>query len=784
MATGGNPLARIFSVLVIGALLGGTVAAQGGPAAEKLDEGLKLLRAGDRESVQKAIVVLREALAADLSSEDALAALAQAEYAGWQALLNLMASGAEGANVAVAILDIATPRLPEKAFEEAELKALVTKAAEAESYSERFDAAATLGRVYGEFSVPYLLAYLNSPNTEQMANAHITLMSRIGRAAVPPLDVALLRGTTTVRRMVAHELGSIGDERSLGAVTEATKDEDTDVRNAAIKAHEKLVSKFTWAADLSAAEIYLRLAQLYYSGNYRVMAYTDRPLVTWSWSDRLLGTPVPKHLYVLKMAEAACYDSLRLDPSSLEARALLARVLASEKMASDAVAPQSEGDALTKAYADGLANAGGVVASLGWETLSDALGTSLDQNDKAAATFILQVMPAVYGGSDFTSDNPVVRATNDPSAGVRIAAAEAVLRFNGTRRLTAFPDPDGFTSLVAQSVGEIVPRQVLVVDVRDDRRNKVLTELNNAKFIVYDARMGSDGYLLARRLSGLDLVIASPDLSDMELLGLQKRLADDDRTKSVPLLVISSPDQAANTQWVALFDGKAKAVVGILEGPGLPGANLVNAVNSAFGGQSPGAADRYARSAAVLDALAGTDTGNALFHWQALTETLTALLTADVPEDPPVRMNAILALANLGDPAAAAPLIAYFGGASGASKAAAGIAVAELGRRNALLLDDTAFQILLGGTASDDALVRAAAFAALGAARLTPEQSLACAVANRPTMGGPGGDGCGSGGCGCGGGGEPGCGCGGGCEGGCGGGCEGGCAEGCGCGGG
>jgi len=82
-------------VVLVAALLVGSAVAQGGTAAEKLDEGLKLLRAGDRESVQKAIVVLREALAADLSSEDALAALAQAEYAGWQALLNLMASGAE-----------------------------------------------------------------------------------------------------------------------------------------------------------------------------------------------------------------------------------------------------------------------------------------------------------------------------------------------------------------------------------------------------------------------------------------------------------------------------------------------------------------------------------------------------------------------------------------------------------------------------------------------------------------------------------------------------------------
>jgi HEAT repeat protein len=740
MAAGGNPLTRIFSAFMIAALLGSTAVAQES-AADKLHKGLEYLRAGDRESVQKAITVLREALAAEPSSEEVLAALSQADYAGWQAILNLMASGAEGANVALAILDIATPRLPEKAFNEEELKSLVKKAVESDSYSERFDAASTLNRVYGEFAVPYLLAYLQSTNTDQMTNAHITLMLRLGRSAVLPLDVALLKGNATVRRMVSHELGNIGDERSLPALAEATTDQDPDVRAAAVKAHEKLVNKFAWASGLSPAELYLRLAQLYYNGNYRVMAYADRPLVLWSWSDRLIYTPVPRHLYVLKMAEAACYDSLRLEPGNYDARAMLARILATEKMTSDAVTPESEGDELTASYAAGLVNAEGTVASLGWTTLSDALAASLDQNDKTAASFILHVMPAVYGGADFTQDNAVVRATTDSSMGVRIAAAEAILRFNGIRRLTAYPDPDGFISLVAQSVGEIVPRQILVIDSRDDRRNKVLTELNNAKFIAYDARLGSDGYLLARRLAGLDLIIASPDLGDMDIVQLMRMLSEEDRTKNIPLLIISTPDQAANSQWAAMFEGKTKGVAPILEGPGLPGADFVATVKGAFQGESPGAADRYKRSAMVLHALATTDTGNSLFHWAALTDTLTQLLTADVPEDPPVRMNAIQALANLGDVNAAGPLITFFGSSSGASKAAAGSAIAALGRKNAITLDDASFQTLLAGTKDADASVRAAAFDALGASQLTPDQALACAVANRPTVGGPGGGG-------------------------------------------
>jgi len=452
----------------------------------------------------------------------------------------------------------------------------------------------------------------------------------------------------------------------------------------------------------------------------------------------VLRQPIPRHLYVLKLAENACYDALRLDPSSLEARALLARILAAEKSASDAIAPQAEGDELTEAYAAGLANAEGTIASLGWETLSHALGAALDQNDKTVAAFLLKVMPMVYGGADFTGENPVVRASVDSSAGVRISAAEAVLRLNGIRRITAFPDPDGFINLVAQAAGEIIPRHVLVIDNRDERRNKVVVELNNAKLIVYDARTGSDGYVLARRLAGLDLLVISPALVDMDILALLRRLAEDDRTKNVPVMVIGSPEQASDEQWRALFDDKAAAVAGVIEGPGLPGEEFVMAVKGAFGGESPGAADRYARSAAVLGALAETDTGNALFHWRALTERLTALLTADVPEDPPVRQGAILALANLGDPGALPALIDYFGNASSDElRAFTGFAIASICRKSPQPLDDAGFQALLKGTRSGDMAVRAASFAALGAAQLTPAQAHACVIANRPTIGGP-----------------------------------------------
>ncbi|MHC4971587.1 MAG: HEAT repeat domain-containing protein [Planctomycetota bacterium] len=739
MATGGTPLARVFLVLVLIAapaaliVFDSTAAAQDSEAASKLAEGLKQLRAGD---TKQAIQTLREALAADPSSEEALAALGQAE---WRAVISLMATGAEGANVVMALMDIATPRLPEKAFDEAELKKLVRTAATDESYSMRFDASMSLARVYGEFAVPYLVDYLQSSNTEHKINAHITIMNRIGRDAVLPLNVAALKGPASVRLMAAGELGVIGDERSLPAVAElVANDSDDNVRRAAARAFDKLVGKHTWAADMTSAELYLRLARLYYAGDFRVLGYADRPLVLWRWGEALRGQPVPRHLYVLKLAEDACYDALRLDDGNAEARALLVRVLASQKIASDAVSAMSD-DELTASYAAGLERVRGTVASFGWNTLSQALSDCLDQSDHAAGAFVLAMMPWVYGGADFTTDNPVVRATTGDSAGVRLAAAGAVLSFNGTRRITAFPDPDGFISLIAQSVGEVVPRHVLVIDGDDTRRNKVLASLNESKYIAFDARGGADGIVRALRYAGLDLIVLSGNLTDMDPLAVIRQLAGDSRTKDTPIVIYGRPEQVADEKWSNLFKDKGR-LASVPDGPGMP-AEFAAMIKDSFGGESPGASARYAMSAAVLAALAETDTGNALFNWSALSETLTALVTADVPDSPPVRLNAIRALANIADAGAMGTLISFYGSSDNdLLRAAAGMAVASICHSTPQTLDDAAFETLLKGTQSDAVVVRAAAFAALGSANLTAAQSHACAKANRPGVGGGGGD--------------------------------------------
>jgi HEAT repeat protein len=102
-------------------------------------------------------------------------------------------------------------------------------------------------------------------------------------------------------------------------------------------------------------------------------------------------------------------------------------------------------------------------------------------------------------------------------------------------------------------------------------------------------------------------------------------------------------------------------------------------------------------------------------------------------------MNAIHAMANIGDGMAVAPLIAFFGSTDDSGlKAAAGNAIAALCRANGVEMDDESFKTLLAGTADEDLGVRIAAYDALGAAQLTDEQIAEAAMQNRPKPSGGG----------------------------------------------
>ena len=236
------------------------------------------------------------------------------------------------------------------------------------------------------------------------------------------------------------------------------------------------------------------------------------------------------------------------------------------------------------------------------------------------------------------------------------------------------------------------------------------------------------------------MIVVNSELPDMATLDVIGKLRADQRTVNVPIVLVGTTAQIGDEDWKALFQDKVKAFTSVPEGAGLPTEAFLKIVGESFEGAGPDVQARYRVSSQILDALATTDTGNTLFNWAALAPTLSAIVGGgdEIPSDPPVRHNAIRALGNMNDTSSVEALAAFFGSTDDTSlKAAAGHSIAQLCRKGTVMLSDGAFKALLGGTkmgGSEDAeiAVRDAAFAALGSAALTEDQSLQVVMSNRP----------------------------------------------------
>ena len=94
----------------------------------------------------------------------------------------------------------------------------------------------------GFAAVPYLIEALNDEDTFACRNA-VTVLGKIGpEASVATLKLTevLNKNDTFVRRNAAIALGKISSEAAMPALTEALKDEDGDVREAAANALRKI----------------------------------------------------------------------------------------------------------------------------------------------------------------------------------------------------------------------------------------------------------------------------------------------------------------------------------------------------------------------------------------------------------------------------------------------------------------------------------------------------------------------------------------------------------------
>lgn len=662
-------------------VFGGGALAFAQDAAATLQQGIALLKQGKTKEADEKF---RAVLAADPSSQDAYSLVKSTDY---QVFLEMLKAGGDAEQVAKRLLSLSSEVEVERSQDPAAIKALADTAINSAALDEREIAARKLAGAHGQYAVPELVAHLGSNDIEVRANA-ILALTKIGSDAVLPLAASIGMGNEMQKANTVKLLQRIGDERSEPAIAKATGDKTT------------------------AAQKYLAMAKKYFNGDPMTVKAFDRSFAIWSVKDgALVHRDVARFVYNYELAEQCAFEALALDLPSRDARAMIALCGCAEQVAYENLSDEARANEKIAAQGKSLEGVGAIAASVGTVGLLDAFRLGGEMKNGDAAARAADYLPGVWDGRAVGEDNALVQGLSSEDNKIRYASAIALLRINPSAQ---FPK----SNMVAQIAGEAAAsrgvRQVLVVDSDSKNAMNVQRALNKAGFHAVATTSGAEALSMAKATGAFDAVVVANKLADISPFQVLADLGRDFRTASAKKIVM-----AAGADLGAQKDEFAK--YGVTVSPtSADAAGVVTSVKEALASPEGDAGRVRANklSISASNAIAGASGG--AFNLRDAQKGLLA--AAGEGADPDVAMAALNALVRVANADAQAPLRAIIENQSmtAGHRAAAGRAMAAALRGNAPSKET--FDVLLAAMGDADMGVRGAAGAALGSAKLTPEQ--------------------------------------------------------------
>lgn len=678
-------LATVLCGVFVIAAPSGHSSFQGGDAKDLMQQGLDFLRRGEDE---KALATFRTVLGANPSNEDAWRIWREVDNA---VFLRMLAKGGEYESIARAILAKATPSFQAAKKDPAAIEALVNDAL-GDDFAKRQAAVASLTGMYGAYTIQGLVGPLSDAGNDERRVRAMELAFRLGGAAVPPLVALLESPDATLRRSAAVTLGRGKDIRAaarLAVLAESDSDSvvKADARRAAMACG--------WAGlEGSASDYLVGESMAYLRRNLEFVRPADMNDVVWDFVDgKLLDAAVPRGLFGSEMARRAALSAVAVRHDNAKALALVALANAEAGYLATGLS-EDEG----KAMAEKLAGIREELRLTGPAAM--ALGTSmaLDAGD-ARVTIALLHEIAETTASGLAMPNVVGAAMGAANREVRLAASVVACAIDPNQA----NHPDVMKRL-ADAVGEKVQRVVLVVDENAERRAALVSGFEKARWFAAPCDTAVSAIARVRRFSGTDLIVLSASLKDMVAEQVIDELRADDRTKGVPIVVVTDATgvEGAKTR----FGANAKNVVSQFDAA---------AMDAAIEGQpmNPERARAEHLAAAAARAIAHCPT----MPEMAKGDALAALAEAAQSRADLVRIPAMRALGRFGDAAQQGALAAVVSDANASvtAKAAACDALAAMGTR-CLTLGPEAMKAADEALGHADASVRAAAAGALGSA--------------------------------------------------------------------
>jgi len=672
-----------LTALIASLLLFPAMATAQSDLRETFDQGVSLLRSGDREA---ALAQFQSVLAMDPSHEAAYELWKSTSHDVW---LDLLAESGRFELIGKRLMDLASAGREERRDDPDAINELLRGVFGSDAI-ERRKAILTLSSQHGEYVVPVLVPVLADQVDGDRRVLAIHALTEMGTSVVLPLIQCLKSEDAFLRRQVAYTLGYIGDSRAVPALAAtASGDGDGGVAKAAAAA----LSRIGGSQDAVAG--FLMQGDLYRAADSKVLGPGMRSSVVWSWSRALTKEATPAYLYDDRLAEAAYYEALVLDAGNLAARVGIAGAAAAQMGGLEARAAAG-----VDVGANALSVFGSVLAAAasGSDALDLALGQSLDLSDETAAAVLCRLL----GDTGTERSGSLQRALQARGA---VASEAALALGNIALRTGVAPDTDAVEGL-AHSAGREIMQVAGIIDDNEQRVNVLRNELEGRGVLVRAWSSAAVGLAAVRRAPGFDLLIISEMPAGLTAHQVFSDLRADSRMADTNLLVVAEDADAASdmySDWVS----------------GVVTTSDLSALDDALSGEMKGdrarAQDLAVRSAELLATMSASASAE-------LSKTQARLAGALGGSDE-VLVPLLTALGRCGDGTVVGAITAVLSDSnrSEGARIAAAEALTGIFTRTGTAGQDTTAALLDAATNSDSARVRMAAATTLGRLELDAE---------------------------------------------------------------
>lgn len=365
----------------------------------------------------------------------------------------------------------------------------------------------------GEWAVPVMIEALRDPGRSGEYSVLRWAFPKLGKSAVNPLVMVLLRcRELNIQIVVMEILGEIGYGSALPYIQEIIEGSDSPAElKAAGNAAFKRIDLHGLFSGMSAAELYEAWAGKYYDGEPSLAVPANQDIANiWFWDEEkgLVCEEVAPGAFDELMAMRCCEYAVSLNPNLEGAVSLWLSAF---------FRLEAQGHSGPMYFGSDHADAQTYALTAGPEYLHRVLARALSNRNRTVALNAIKVLQRNAGQKSLLyrldGRQPLIDALSYPDREVRFSAALAI---GGALPVESFEHSEQVTPILSECLRQQGNRHAVVIDGDANRRNRVVAELiDSGQFAdVVGGSQVSVAIEQVDRLASFDLLVVAGDVSN------------------------------------------------------------------------------------------------------------------------------------------------------------------------------------------------------------------------------------------------------------------------------